>query len=171
MQTELTSSYKLVVLYVLNHTEQELTNSQLSEFVLTQPATNYFQLQQAISELVEGGLIEKRTAANSTYYKITPDGVNTIVCFEDDLSAELKLDVKEFLKSTGSNTRRAIQTPADYHLTQNGSYSVRCQILEKKLTLVDLNITVPSLEAAEAVCQNWPEKYQAIYDKIMEELL
>ena len=45
--------YKLIILYMLSHSDTELTNSQLSEFILDRDYTNYFHLQQAISELVE----------------------------------------------------------------------------------------------------------------------
>ena len=58
--------YKLIILYMLSHSDTELTNSQLSEFILDRDYTNYFHLQQAISELVEAGLIYKRVKSNSS---------------------------------------------------------------------------------------------------------
>ena len=42
--------YKLIVLYMLQNTENTLTNSQISEFILDREYTNYFHLQQAISD-------------------------------------------------------------------------------------------------------------------------
>ena len=42
---------------MLQNTENTLTNSQISEFILDREYTNYFHLQQAISELVEAELI------------------------------------------------------------------------------------------------------------------
>ena len=62
--------YKLIILYMLSHSDTELTNSQLSEFILDRDYTNYFHLQQAISELVEAGLIYKRVKSNSSYYQM-----------------------------------------------------------------------------------------------------
>ena len=154
--------YKLIILYMLSHSDTELTNSQLSEFILDRDYTNYFHLQQAISELVEAGLIYKRVKSNSSYYQITS---------ESDLSPEIRKDVSEFLKTAGYEVQNSIVTPADYYITSQGNYSVRCQLLEKNISLIDLNISVPTLEAAEAVCKAWPLKYQKIYDKLMEELL
>ena len=43
--------YKLIVLYMLQNTENTLTNSQISEFILDREYTNYFHLQQASSLL------------------------------------------------------------------------------------------------------------------------
>ena len=48
---------------------------------------------------------------------------------------------------------------------------VRCQLIERNVSLIDLNISAPSLEAAQSMCRQWPSKCQGIYDKIMEELL
>ena len=56
--------YKLIVLYMLQNTENTLTNSQISEFILDREYTNYFHLQQAISELVEAELITMDTRSN-----------------------------------------------------------------------------------------------------------
>ena len=41
--------YKLIILYMLNKVDFPLTNSQISEFILDEGYTTYFNLQQAIS--------------------------------------------------------------------------------------------------------------------------
>ena len=46
---------------MLQNTEDTLTNSQISEFILDREYTNYFHLQQAISELVEADLVTMDT--------------------------------------------------------------------------------------------------------------
>ena len=109
--------YKLIILYMLSHSDTELTNSQLSEFILDRDYTNYFHLQQAISELVEAGLIYKRVKSNSSYYQITSDGASTLSFFESDLSPEIRKDVSEFLKTAGYEVQNSIVTPADYYIT------------------------------------------------------
>ena len=45
--------YKLIILYMLDKVDFPLTNSQISEFVLDKGYTDYFKLQQALSELAE----------------------------------------------------------------------------------------------------------------------
>ena len=139
--------YKLIVLYMLQNTENTLTNSQISEFILDREYTNYFHLQQAISELVEAELITMDTRSN------------------------VKQEVREYLKSTGFKAQERIVTPADYYITKQGTYSVRCQLIEKGNSLIDLNIAAPNLEAAQSICKKWSTHYQEIYGKIMEELL
>ena len=163
--------YKLIVLYMLQNTENTLTNSQISEFILDQEYTNYFHLQQAISELVEAELITMDTRSNVSHYRITEDGIKTLSFFQKDLSPEIKQEVREYLKSTGFKAQERIVTPADYYITKQGTYSVRCQLIEKGNSLIDLNIAAPNLEAAQSICKKWSTHYQEIYGKIMEELL
>ena len=132
--------YKLIVLYMLQNTENTLTNSQISEFILDREYTNYFHLQQAISELVEAELITMDTRSNVSHYRITEDGIKTLSFFQKDLSPEIKQEVREYLKSTGFKAQERIVTPADYYITKQGTYSVRCQLIEKGNSLIDLNI-------------------------------
>ena len=134
---------------MLQNTEDTLTNSQISEFILDREYTNYFHLQQAISELVEADLISMDIRSNTSHYRITEDGRKTLSFFQQDVSSEIKKEVKEYLKSTG----------------------FKAQVIEKGNSLIDLNIAAPSLEAAQSICKKWSTHYQEIYAKIMEELL
>ena len=72
------TTYKLIVLYILSRTTRALSNSQLSEFILEHEYTNYFNFQQAVSELVEANLIQKQTMINTSYYQLTDAGRNTL---------------------------------------------------------------------------------------------
>lgn len=163
--------YKLIILYMLEHSEGPLTSSQISEFILDREYTNYFHLQQAVSELVEAEFVEKNKNSNRSYYNITAEGSTTLDFFENELSADIKEEVKEYLKTKGCEVEETIYAQADYYESSHGRYTVRCQIIEKNISLVDVNVIVPSLEAAKAMCKNWPKKSQNIYGMIMEELL
>ena len=59
--------YKLMVLYMLNKVDFPLTNSQISEFILDREYTNYFHLQQALSELGAPRPFRYRIDPNRTY--------------------------------------------------------------------------------------------------------
>ena len=52
--------YKLIILYMLQKVNFPLTNAQISDFILDRGYTNYFHLQQAISEMLDTHLIEVR---------------------------------------------------------------------------------------------------------------
>ena len=82
--------YKLIILYMLEKVDFPLTNAQISGFVLDKGYTNYFHLQQAISELIDASLIQDKTVRNTSYYEITDQGKQTLTYFEDQISDGIK---------------------------------------------------------------------------------
>ena len=50
--------YKLIILYMLQNVNFPLSNTQISDFILEKEYTNYFHLQEALSELQDTKLIE-----------------------------------------------------------------------------------------------------------------
>ena len=60
--------YKLILLYILDHVDYPMTNSQLSEFLLEKEYTSYFTIQTALSELEEAGFISVSHQTNSSYF-------------------------------------------------------------------------------------------------------
>ena len=70
------SLYKLIILKMLEQVEYPLTNSQITEFILDKEYTNYFTVQQALSEMDETGLVNVTTKRNNSLYHIT-DALST----------------------------------------------------------------------------------------------
>ena len=90
--------YKLIILYMLKKVDFPLTNAQISEFVLDQEYTTYFTLQQAISELVEAGLIRMETIRNTSQYYLTEDGDMTLGYFTQKISAPIREDIDRYIQ-------------------------------------------------------------------------
>lgn len=163
--------YKLIILYMLEKVDFPLTNAQISGFVLDKGYTNYFHLQQAISELIDSGLIKAKTIRNSSYYQITDRGAQTLSYFEDQISNEIKKDISDFFRENIMQMREELSAVADFYKSDMEGYHVRCRLKKKDFTMVDLTIAVPTKEAASAVCINWKEKSQDIYENLIEFLL
>lgn len=75
------TTYKLIILYMLDKVDFPLTNSQVVEFVLEKEYTTYFTLQQVLGELNEAELVHVRQVRNSSYYTITDAGRETLEYF------------------------------------------------------------------------------------------
>ena len=59
--------YKLIILYMLQNVNFPLSNTQISDFILEKEYTNYFHLQEALSELQDTKLIEIEKAVSYTH--------------------------------------------------------------------------------------------------------
>ena len=154
------SLYKLIILKMLEQVEYPLTNSQITEFILDKEYTNYFTVQQALSEMDETGLVNVTTKRN-----------NTLEFFGNKISDAILTDIHNYLEEHKIAIREALSTTADYFVGNNGEYVVRCRVREQDSNLIDLTFQVPSKKQAESACSHWAEKSQNIYATIMKELL
>ncbi len=169
--TETQTLYKLIILYMLDKVNFPLSNAQLSEFILEKEYTDYFTLQQVVSDLVETKLIQMEAVRNTSLYRITESGQDTLAYFGNKISSSIQADIDVFLAEHKYELRNAISTPADYYRTTSGEYAARCRVLEKDSVLIDLTLTVPLETQAEAICNHWQEKSQEVYAAIIQALM
>ena len=169
MKTE-NITYKLIVLYLLKNSSDALSTSQISEYVLDQLDINYFELQQAITELTQTGLILLETQATKSFYTITEEGKSTLSYFEKDLPDMLKKRLLDYLREEGLDEKGHVLATSDI-IRNETDFLVHCQIQEDKNCILEIKMTVPTAETAKAICQNWAFRNQQVYNKLMEELL
>jgi len=163
--------YKLIILYMLDKVDFPLTNSQISEFILNEGYTNYFTVQQTISELVDSGFIHEEATHNRTFYHLDEEGAQTLKFFKNDISTAIQNDIDNFLTQKKYELKNEVSVKSDYYPNSNGDYSVRCQVLEQGSPLIDLTITAPTEAEAQTMANNWAKKNQEIYAAIMAKLL
>ncbi len=163
--------YKLIILYMLRKVNFPLTNTQITSFMLEKNYTDYFHVQEALNDLVEAKLIVVEKIRNSSQYTATVDGEQTLEYFNNEIPYAIKQDTDSYLKENAFELRNESCTTADYDMTDDGGYAVKCKVVEGHETVIELTINVTSEAEAERVCLNWPEKSQEIYLDIMTKLL
>ncbi len=163
--------YKLIVLTMLSKVDFPLTNAQISDFILTKEYTNYFTLQQVLSELVETELAEEHTVRNSTYYHMTAKGKETLSYFGHMVSEAIHEDMDKYFKDNAIALRDEMSVRADYYENNQGEYTARLRVMEKDSAVIDLSLSVPTENQANSICDNWKKKNQKLYAYLMQELL
>lgn len=148
-----------------------LTNAQLTEFIVDQGYTDYFHVQEAISDLVTSNLITVETIRNTSQYQATQDGEQTLEYFCSSISDSIKHDIDAFLSENAFELRNEVSNIADYDRTPNGDYAVRCRVKEGNATIIDLTVTVPTEDEAISMCNHWPAKSQEIYMTVISSLI
>lgn len=169
--TEPQTLYKLIILYMLSKVDFPLSNAQLADFLLNRDYTTYFKLQQALSELMDAGFIREESTHKRTIYHLTEDGAATIDYFKENISSSLRQEIDGYLREKKYDLKNESSVKADYYRNTNQEYSVRCQVIENRLPLIDLTVTVPSEAEARTVSENWQKKSQGIYAQVMSQLL
>ncbi len=163
--------YKLIVLYMLKNCAAPLTNGSISEFVLGHDYTDYFTLQQSITELVDSGLIRVEESLSGHFYHITDQGDETLCFFKDKISDAIISDINEYM---GENKLSIINNAAiltEYYKSTGAGYDVNLRIREKDKVIFELTVNVDEKIDAEGACRKFKEKSQVIYEAVMRNLL
>lgn len=170
MQDSLTL-YKLIILYMLQKVSFPMTTAQITDFILEQEYTTFLTLQQAISELMESGLMAGDTVANRTHLKITEEGRTTLEYFGNRLSNAIKNDVDTFLLENEFELRNEVSIMANYYKSvSTGEFEAHLVAKEKDIAIVDLKLSVPIEQMAATICENWKQKNELIYKYLTEQL-
>lgn len=162
--------YKLIVLFMLNRVSFPLTNAQVCDFMLEHSYTDYLTLQKVLAELSEANLILTSKHHNRTQLTLTKEGLETLNFFDNRIGEAIRQDIDNFLKEKEFTLRNEVSILADYYKATSGEYEARLVAKDRDITLIDLTLSVPTLDLAIAVCDNWQAKNQEVYQFITSRL-
>ena len=171
MQPETRMLYKLIILYILDKVDFPMTNVQITNFLLEKDYTTYFNTQQTLSDLVDDEFIRRETLNNTSMYRITDSGRETLSFFQSSVSLAIRTEIDQYISENRYNLREEVSAPAEYFEVKQNEYIARLQVLERGLAIIDLNLIVSSKEAADHICTQWKKKSSDIYGYIISSLL
>lgn len=163
--------YKMTILTMLNKAEFPLSNTQISNFFLEQDYTDYFTVQQAISGLLDSGLIRPESTRGNTFYYITGSGKDTLRFFEDKITPAIQKDMTDYFEKNKVSFKNENSVTADFYKSSLSGFDARCQLKENNRSVIDLTVHVKTKEQAEAVCQNWQKQNAEIFSYLMDSLI
>ena len=163
--------YKLTILNMLDKVDFSLTNTQICNFFLQQEYTGYFQAQQAIAELVDAKLVLTESTHNNTLYSLTAAGKETLDLFRDKITDGIDRDITAYLEMNQMRLRNDNAFLADYDRTPDKDYAVRCRFQVRGKNPIDLTLTVPDKNQANAICENWKKQSEQVYAYLMDILI
>ena len=171
MQSDTFMLYKLMILYILSRVNFPLANAQLTSFILEKEYTNYFNIQRAISELIDESFISVNTIRNSSLYRITDSGRETLLFFDNMISSGIKEDIETYLQENKYELQEEVSTPADFYQVKKGEFAAHLSVIERETPIIDLTLIVTTEEEAAKLCSNWRGKSSDVYSFLMSSLL
>ncbi len=163
--------YKLMILYILNRVDSPLTSGLVSDYLTDREYTNYFNVQNALAELVDANLISISHTYNSTHYEITSEGRDTLELFQSDLSHDIRNEIDQYLRENKQTIANRMNTISDYTRSDSGDYLVTCSLHENGQLLFQTSISIPSEEDAIRICDNWRNNSDEVFALTMKTLL
>lgn len=158
---------KLLILYIIKTCPTNLSNNELSEFILKKDFMNYFQFQQYIRDLIESEFIIKIVEDKDNIYQISEKGNNTLELFENKIPEMIKEKLLIDFKIKEKEIKREAQISSDLFKKENNQFNVNLKLIENDNVLFSLNLEVSTKEQAEFICNYWKIDPNEIYQEII----
>ncbi len=165
------STTKLLLLYLLNAVDSRLSELQILRIVSENNWVSYFDLQENLFELIQGGMLESKQNINGKFYQITELGKDTLQFFQKELRASLREEISAYASQNREKLRLETQLYAEYIRISDGEYRVTLKILERDVPVLDLNIVCYSKREAQTITSNWQDRATTIYKDLLLSLL
>lgn len=165
---------RIFILYLIEKMEIPISTHVLESCTLKY--MDFFVLQETIHSLLDATFIEVSSSKDETVrYTITDSGIQTLEFFEKELSQDVRNEINQFVLDNRKSIKRDYQTTANYFYadeedsTQN--LTVKCGLYEDDALLLEVQISVVSINQAKIICENWKKNTSRLYNNILKNLI
>lgn len=162
---------KLMVLYFLNALSIELTREQITTFSGEKELIGYFDLQRAVYELEEEGMLAAVPRPIGQSYCLTPKGKEALAMFEERLPLSLRTELDEHADARRETLRLQSQYSGSVERAQSNSRRVTLRAMERDGELLEIRLLLPDSVSAKQAIDAWPSHSERIYKYLLQELL
>ena len=159
--------HKLLILYILEKINMDLTNSQITQVVLETEVMNYFSLQQFLAQLMESKFLTIYEDSNKEYYNLTKKGIETLDYFLTRIPNETLLKLDDYLNVNKENLLADTQVKSSFVKQSENEFIVNLRVIENQSNLIDLNLNVSSEKQAKLICDNWKKNASYMYAEVI----
>ena len=163
---------KVQLLYILRAAQAELTEQQFYQCAYECTGMNWFSFHDVVGDLEKNGDIvyERRPFGACAY--LTEQGRMTLSMFEKGLTYSLRESIDGYLKRIAPQFREERELVSSDEPLPGGGMLVRLKALEGERVLLEIGLSVASLEERLTSRKNWQKHstglYETIYDTLTE---
>ncbi len=162
---------KVLILYILDKINREITNDGLLKIISSINDINYFYFQEIFTDLVDSKLVGTYTKDDETVFKITSEGINALSLTKNLLPGLLKLKADSIFKKELIDVEEESSISAEYIPKNENDFTVKCKIVENNETIFEIKTFAGSRDRAKKIADNWQNNANKIYPQIINILL
>lgn len=159
---------KVLILFVLAGTEEPVGAQTIYEFCYQDDLLSYFDVQQAIPEMVRTGHLEE-TAQDR--YIITEKGREAAKLTQDTLAFTVRQRAQLAVDRYHHNLRRERMLRTEIRQEENGEYIVVMAMDDPRGCIMQLELTAPTLQQARRLESAYRKNAEIVYRSVMIGLL
>jgi len=162
---------KLILLYLASGMPSGIEHDEIVRFNAESGWMLYFEMEQYLTELAEDALLTLRDAGGGRkLYSMTAEGLNVLGLLKANIPLSVRSGINAQMAERRSDMEIEQEITADYTQDSANEYPVILRILENHLPLLEINLTAPSAETAELVCDRFRQEAADIYSGIIQKL-
>ena len=160
---------KVLVCYLLKSIEQPISKQLINEILQENSLANYFEINQAVSDLVRAGSLEEAAQEGDTVYRVTDQGRSTAQTLEVNLPRSVREKAVNAAIRLLTRAKREQENRIDIEKLENG-YHVTFTIYDSTDELLKLTIFVADSMQVETVRKNFLNDPVKLYSNIIASL-
>lgn len=160
---------KLLICFLLDSLERPLTKTQLNEVMQDQGLANYFEVNQALSDLVATGIVNKDLQEEQEVLSFTERGRDAIALLADELPRTVREKALNAAVRLQIQARHKRENTIEVETLENG-YHVTFTILDKQDVLMRLTVYVADITQVETVKKAFLNDPVSLYSGIIAAL-
>ncbi|MDR0396664.1 MAG: DUF4364 family protein [Oscillospiraceae bacterium] len=160
---------KLLLLYAM-HGLGPTTAEQLLRFFVDRDQMNYIDLQLALAELRENGLLRKQLHPLGVLYQPSVSGIQTLELFQKRIPYSRRVSIDDALIGWRARFSHEQHVVHRVETQEDGSIKVRLSIMEHDEELLSISVRAPDDQRAERYCASWSRNAGALYAHIFKTL-
>ncbi len=159
---------KVLILYIMSRVQYPVNVDKLYELAYQDDCLNYFDLAQALPQMVDTGHLFKDDKGE---YVITPKGIETGKVTDDSLAFPVMQRVQAAVERFNRERRREDFVHIQMTERGEGDYSVIMGLDDELGNLMTLELSAPNRKQAMALSKAFRDRAEIIYQMIMTELI
>ena len=159
---------KVLILYVMALVEKPVSAQTIYELCYQDDCLSYFDVQEAIPQMVESGHLAKR---EDGLFVITDKGRETEEITEDAIAFPVKQRAKTAVENLNRKTQREQFLRTEIRKENSGDYTVRLGLDDLQGPLMNLELTTPTLHQARKLEAAYRRNAESVYQSVMIGLL
>ncbi len=161
---------KLLVCYLLGSVGEEITRSQLSEIAIDNGIANYFEMNQAISELIASGAVTSDFRDCEEYLGVTERAKSSCAILEPHLPRAVREKAVNAAIKMLTLARNKRENEVTVEKLESGGYHVTFSVADPAAQLMKLTVFVADEAQVETVKENFYNAPVRLYSGIIAAL-
>ena len=165
------AKYKLILLYIADRAETQLTRDQLYRTAILNSQMDYFAFEDAMHDLEEDGMLTAVRRPFGDCWGITDLGRDTLSMFEKSVPADERSKLDRYLAENREQFTHETELSSRLEKNSDGHDTLYLMITEHNRSVFTIQIPVSSEEQALLMRSRWEASSEPIYHFVLDTLL